>query len=247
MTNDTVAACLAGMSEPKGLDFSSYVGLILGTGTNTCYAEDPAYIKNVPIRPGALPMIINTESGNYNRMPRGDFDRLFDQITMDPGRHMLEKMTSGGYLGALTDYIIRMSEVESLFSPGFYREYGQCERLDTADLGTDLGNRSVLPFVKEQPDREMLAYLFANMIERAAKLAALQAAGAAVKSGCGRDRRKPVCIMAEGSTFYKLKGLEGAFNATMKSGLQDEYGIYTHVMTMEDAVIKGAAIAGLLQ
>ncbi|MDD5016813.1 MAG: hypothetical protein PHO15_01785, partial [Eubacteriales bacterium] len=82
-------------------------------------------------------------------------------------------------------------------------------------------------------------------IKRAAKLAALQVAGAAVKWGEGASRDKPVCITAEGSTYYKLKGMKDEIERYLQDWLRDKRGVYTKVIQVEHAVIKGAAIAGL--
>ena len=45
LLNDTVATLLAGKSESFGKSYSSFIGFILGTGTNTCYIESNAEIK----------------------------------------------------------------------------------------------------------------------------------------------------------------------------------------------------------
>ena len=44
-------------------------------------------------------------------------------------------------------------------------------------------------------------------MERAAKLTAVNLASIALKSGAGRDPRRPICVTADGTTFYELKGL----------------------------------------
>ncbi|HOU21648.1 MAG TPA: hypothetical protein PKX16_05435 [Kiritimatiellia bacterium] len=71
-----------------------------------------------------------------------------------------------------------------------------------------------------------------------------QVAGAAVKCGQGTDA--PICITAEGSTYYKLKGMQREVERFLAEWLLGERGIYTRTIQVDDAVVKGAAIAGLL-
>ena len=56
MLNDTVAALLAGHAiAPVGKKYSSYIGLILGTGLNAAYIQ--------PAREGIAKQIVVCESG----------------------------------------------------------------------------------------------------------------------------------------------------------------------------------------
>lgn len=78
------------------------IGLILGTGTNACYLED---IKNIetldPAQfPGQEHMVINTEWGAFGDNGELDFvrtkwDRAVDEMSVNPGKQIFEKMISG--------------------------------------------------------------------------------------------------------------------------------------------------------
>ena len=39
VTNDSTAAAFSGITADKNMGFDSYIGLIVGTGTNTAYIE----------------------------------------------------------------------------------------------------------------------------------------------------------------------------------------------------------------
>ena len=70
LLNDTVSALLAGAADvDEGMEYSSYVGFILGTGMNGAYIqnEDPSY-------PGLKKQIINCECGKFDMVARSDFD-----------------------------------------------------------------------------------------------------------------------------------------------------------------------------
>ncbi len=93
--NDTVGTLLAAAYNDPGAD----IGSICGTGHNTCYLE-----PRPPLRRG--PMIINLESGNFDRLSFNIFDQQLDRASEKPGEQRLEKMVSGRYLGELTRLVI---------------------------------------------------------------------------------------------------------------------------------------------
>lgn len=88
--NDTVAVQLAAAYKHDHVN----IGCIYATGHNTCYLE-PFADKAEP------PMILNLESGGFNRLAPGRFDTLLDEASEHPGEQRLEKMVSGRYMGVL--------------------------------------------------------------------------------------------------------------------------------------------------
>jgi hexokinase len=67
----------------------------------------------------------------------------------------------------------------------------------------------------------------------------------AVKSGQGTDPTKPICIVAEGTTFYQMKDLKFLTEFYLKQYLENKLGIYYEIISVENATLIGAAIAGL--
>lgn len=55
-----------------------------------------------------------------------------------------------------------------------------------------------------------------------------------------------ICMTIEGSTYNKLLWLKDEIEMYLSEWLKKKYNIYTQVIQVEDAVLKGAAIAGLL-
>lgn len=92
LINDTVGTLVAKSYQDKNAD----IGVIIGTGTNACYAE-----------PELGGEIINTEWGNFNKARRTAFDHLLDSQSDRPGQQVLEKMVSGMYLGEIALKVIR--------------------------------------------------------------------------------------------------------------------------------------------
>ncbi|MFA6075716.1 MAG: hexokinase [Negativicutes bacterium] len=93
--NDTVGTLLAAAMADETVD----IGSICGTGHNTCYRE-----MNYPTT--GEPMIVNMESGNFDRLEQNYFDKLLDSKSGSPGTQMLEKMVSGHYLGMLAGLVL---------------------------------------------------------------------------------------------------------------------------------------------
>jgi hexokinase len=83
------------------------------------------------------------------------------------------------------------------------------------------------------------------IIERAAKLTAANLSSAALKSGKGRNPARPICIVAEGTTFYKLKSLRSKVEFYLKQYLVDKKHVHYEIVNIDNATLIGAAIAGL--
>ena len=83
------------------------------------------------------------------------------------------------------------------------------------------------------------------VIARAAKLTAANLAATVLKSGAGTDPRKPVCINADGTTFYKTEYLKQYTEYYLHTYLQLEHKRYYRFVRIDDSPIIGAAIAGL--
>ena len=49
-------------------------------------------------------MLINMESGAYDKVPSGQIDLEFDATTLNPGDFAFEKTISGAYQGGLTGW-----------------------------------------------------------------------------------------------------------------------------------------------
>jgi hexokinase len=97
------------------------IGGIVGTGTNFCYLELLNNIHTLQAKQKeAFPrkqMIINIESGNFDKIPQNAYDRTLDNNSTNRGEHITEKMVSGLYLGELTRLVmIDLIEKGLLFS-----------------------------------------------------------------------------------------------------------------------------------
>lgn len=250
--NDTVTALLAGMAGFEDKQYDSYVGFILGTGTNTCYIEHNKNITKVKGLDAERSMVINIESGGFDKAPRGKIDLQFDAGTNNPGVHTFEKMLSGAYLGPLCLEVIRAAIEDELFSSQGCEKLRAIKKLDTKQVSDYLAEPSAAYspvgealFRASNYDKAMMEALIEAMVERAAKLTATNLAAAVLKSGKGQKADKPVCIVAEGTTFYSLPGLKEKVEEYLQEFLAGKKGRYCQIAQVEDATLIGAAIAGL--
>jgi hexokinase len=241
--NDTVG--VAGCMAHKLGEYGSLIGLVMGTGTNTCYIERSNNIEKINDAEEES-MFINVESAEFDPVSRGLFDRMLDDMTDAPGAAVLEKMISGRYVGNLFWLAVRQAALDGLLSKGFTEALGG-DMLDTIAMSAFLAdpyNGVYSDMCKTQSDRAFLYTVAQTLVLRGAKLIALEIAGAAIKTGMGQSSEKPVCVVAEGTTYYTLKGLKAETERIIKTWLEPK-GVYVILKKIDNAAIKGIGLIGL--
>ena len=256
IVNDTVATLLAAKATEGDKTYSSYLGFILGTGTNTAYVEKNRNIVKLQGLDPSGSMIINAESGSFDKLAQSNFDKAMDQKTQDPGHNPLEKMIAGGYLGGVGLELYKAAAKAGLFSAKAASAIGGIGALETMDLDSFCaafkkeGRDNPLDAIFADPDdAKMARRLGIPVFERAAVLTAIHLAAFCIKSGEGADDSAPIAINADGSTYYKTCAIP--FADTVKKELDDmlvqrrniHYCITPRVA---DAPMVGAAIAAML-
>ena len=252
LLNDTVATLLAGRGSAVGRNYDSYIGFILGTGTNTSYVErNSNIIKASDIDP-AKSQIVNIESGGFGKAPRGDIDKEFDAGSVSPGVNVFEKMISGAYLGPLCLKTAHVAARNGLFSRSAARKLRAVTAATTKDISDFLtlpeGGDNLLANAlagEKEDDVVTLYYLVDALVERAAKLTAINLSSAAIKGGKGQNPGRPVCIVAEGTTFYHLRSLKHRVECYLTQYLTNKKSIHYDIINVDNATLIGAAIAGL--
>ncbi len=94
-------------------------------------------------------------------------------------------------------------------------------------------------------DRSVLFYIIDRLIERAARLTAINLSSMVIKSGKGKNPCYPVCITAEGTVFHDLKTLKEKVEYYLRGFLIKSMKRYYEFVNVENAPLIGAAIAGL--
>lgn len=251
--NDTVATLLAGQAQTVGQPYSSYVGFILGTGTNTAYIEKTDQIDTISKDSShGETMIINTESGGYCGKNQGPVDKAFTAMTDQPELFHNEKMISGAYLGGLCRSALTTAAEQSLFSKEFGKQLQALEDLDTRDVSDLLSismtdQNPLKPLMQDAREDDIIItyHILNGIVQRAAKLTAVDLSAAVLRCGQGQNPLSPVLITVDGTTFFKLKDFQCRVDDYMRRHLTQRRGLYYRIVHAKDATLLGTAIAGL--
>lgn len=189
-----------------------HIGLIVGTGTNMAGFFEPGQIPKLPT-PWPRPMAVNLESGNYAPPHLTPWDDDLARATDNPGAHRFEKAVSGYYLPYLFARLLPL--------PGFDPARGAAG-LDDLRAG------------QAGP---VAAQVAEALVMRSADLVAAALAGLAdCYPGPGQ-----VVVLAEGSTFWKLRGYPERVRATLAALVGDRLTVTGRA----EANLIGAACAAL--
>ena len=256
VVNDTVATLLAAKATEGDKTYSSYLGFILGTGTNTAYVERNANILKLSGLDPEGSMIVNAESGAFDKLSRSKFDAAMDAKQPDTGNHPFEKMISGAYLGPVGLEVYKAAAKEGFFSKSAAERIAGLASLETMDFDNFTagcrkeGRDNPLDEIFADPsDAKMARRLGLPVFERAAVFTAVHLAAFVIKTGEGASPAAPVAINADGSTYYKTRAIP--FDETVRRELDDmlvkrrnvHYEITPQV---DDAPMVGAGIAAML-
>lgn len=254
LLNDTVATLLAGKATESAVRYSAYIGFILGTGTNVAYLEKNANIKKLPDLDRDGVMIINAESGAFDKIKQSEFDKAMDAGCIDTGRSVFEKMIAGVYLGRIGLEVYRAAAKERFFSPGAAERLAKLSTLESMDFDNFCaqiqGKRhNVLDDVfVDEADRVMARRLGTPVFERAAILTAVHLAAFIIKTGGGTNPASPVCVNIDGSTYYKTRTVD--FPTVVKAELDAllaPRNVSYALTCVDEAPMVGAAVAALLK
>ncbi len=248
LVNDAVASLMGGVACSDPSRYDGYIGFILGTGTNLCYSEPTELItKNPEAMAVGGSMIINTESGKYIRMPRAELDITLDNGTLIPGDHLMEKMTGGAYQGGMFLLWLKQAAQDGLFSAGTAANIAAMQSLQAMNIDKfcfdPLKSGELNDLCTQPDDIETILLLADAMFERIAKLTVLQFAGVLIRTGRGKSKVRPVCVVAEGTTFYKSKYFRPKLNYYFEHYLEKQLGRYIEIISADNANLIGTAAA----
>jgi len=251
LLNDTVATLLAGKSSSPSRSYDSFIGFILGTGTNTCYIERNVNIRKNKNLNQQRSQIINIESGDFKRPPRTELDILFDLTTNNPGSYMFEKMFSGGYFGGLTLFILKAAAAEGLFSDESAGAISGIDELTSVEANEfacgEVNNDNILTRItSSEQDTEYCRLIIDALTDRAARVVAASLSAVVLKSGKGLSESHPILITVEGTTFYKLHNFRSRFERYFTEYLSGERKRYVDFTAVEQSSLIGAALAALI-
>ena len=248
LLNDTVATLLAGKSATFGKTYDTFIGYILGTGTNTCYIENNSNIGKLKDSDITKSQIINIESGNYGNATQTDIDILFDQTTVNPGDYTFEKMISGGYLGGLCLTALKTASAEGLFTVTTAEKIKSLNELTSEELNSFISrdiSGSLSNCIDTPGDDEIVVAIIESIIHRAAKLVAGNLAAVILKTNKGRTPARPILITVEGSLYYKLLNMRYLIGMYLNEYLSGDKTRYIEFIEVRQSSLVGAALAAL--
>lgn len=251
LMNDTVSTLLAGQAATAGKEFDTYLGFILGTGTNACYIEQNSNITKAPQLDPEGSQIINIESGNFNKMPRTDIDIAFDNTTKLPGRYTFEKMIAGGYFGGLCTMALRMAAAEDVFSAEAEVRMKNMGELTSEEVNKfvsciDLKANVLSEVFVSEEDKAAATKIIEALIERAAKLVAASLAAVVLKTDKAKTPDKPILMTIEGTTFYKMKNFQIMFEAFLQGFFSGKNRRFYEIVEVPNSSLIGAGIAAIV-
>ncbi len=248
--NDTVAAMLGAMAQGAGQGSGSYMGFILGTGTNLCASFPNSLITKAPAlasKPGST--VINLESGGFDKLERSLVDLNYDATTANPGVQVLEKLLSGAYQGPMVLAYLRAAAEAGLFSPQCAVKLGALAALTARDISEFLvysGEEGENPLAfLTGADKDAALELLDAFFRRAARLTAATLAAVMGATGQGGDPKNPVNIAAEGTTFYRCPLLHKYLLEDMDALVAKKLHLYSRFVQGENPNLTGAALAAL--
>lgn len=249
--NDAAATLLGGLAHTKRTVYGSYIGYILGTGTNTCYLEQCKRIVKSPAACNCSgEMAVNIESGGFGKLTQGLSDQDLDRTTDFPGEMLLEKMVSGYYQGKVIYHTARRAADASLFSQHFTQGLEKIEGFSLRDVNAFCerfdGNNPLAQLCATPNDQAALDTIICTSFERAARLTVINLGAILLKTNTGTIPACPVCVTAEGTVFDQSKRLREKLNRYVHTFLNDTLDRFCVFQTIERPTLIGTAVAALL-
>lgn len=239
--NDTPATLLGGSAQLNKARYGGFVGMVAGTGFNTCCMLPENRIEKLGLT-GEEKMMLNLETGSFDGFPQGDFDAEMDKTLPDTGKYTGEKMCSGAYLGKLCLRTLQAAANEGVFS-----DMGRDFILGLQFMHTSTADKwgtGKLPKELIGDDGVNAVYIISELFDRAARCMTCTLCGILLLTGEGAG--KPVCISVDGSMFTKGR--------LFRPALEDYMAVYAgeimerkyEFVTGEEMSLIGTAAAILL-
>lgn len=254
LLNDTVAALLAGAADvPSSRKYSSYIGFILGTGMNGAYIQESNGCSCLPA--GFKSQIIVCESGKFSELPLSDADRIYDSKSAKPGKSLLEKMCSGAYLGPVSFELLKLACDDGLFTEKFADGIRKLETLTLIELdsflhaphGKENTIGALLASSGSEDDAVRVFELLDAVVERSASYSAALLCALIQASGGGHSPLEPVCVLCNGTTFYKTYRMQERIVCNINKYLGCEgQTLYYELISKDNDITLGTAIGGLI-
>ena len=238
LINDTLAVQY-GVAAHHHIPVSETMGLVCGTGANTCCALPTDRITKLSMQ-GSRPMLVNCESGAFDGVGGGTFDHLLHAQSVDPGQYAHEKMVSGGYQGTLCLLALQGAAAEGLFSPAAEALLDGLSALESRDADNMSGPLAAL----QGADRDTADAIIQAIFDRGAKITCCCLTAIMELTDAGKTT--PFSIGAEGSLFLKSRRFRDCLDRHMDAYTTGVLGRQYRFLTCPHTTFIGTAAAALL-
>ena len=231
--NDTTAVLLSGLvngAAPEGL-----IGLINGTGTNTCCILP---CSRIGMDEGN--MIVDIESGSFIPPQRSEIDLYLDNHTNAPGIYLEEKLVSGAYLGEVCRLALLKASKKGLFSDACAEKLEKLSSFSTPQADAFVSGE-MFDMLSKKEDISTARMICKAVFERAAKHIACTLT--AIMRYADFKTGSRVLVSADGSVFRKSRVFRSALEAYVSEYAADWNVEYVE---MENSTIIGTAIGALI-
>ena len=241
--NDTVAVLLGGAAQLDKRAYSGFIGQVSGTGTNTCVSLPVRQIGKLGM-PGERGMVVNLESGEYDGIKGGDYDRVLDLESHAPGQKHFEKLTAGVYLGELARLMLRGAADEGLLSDDCAAHVRALPLIDSSVIDAWASGEGFSLLGGNDADAAFARELSLSLFRRSARCMCINLLALTELAGGGKDR--PMCVLAEGSLVQKGRHYRPELERLLEKYGRQERGITIEFHVGEETTIPGSAAAAVL-
>ena len=240
--NDTAAVQLGGMAKHLQQGYTTCFGQVSGTGTNTCLPVRGEQIGKLGSK--AFDMIVNMESGMYDGLPLGLFDRELDKASHNPGQKRLEKMTAGVYLGELCRRALRQAASDRILSLSCAEKVYALEHVPSFLADAWAAGEALELIAADEDDKAFVSALSVFLFERSASVMCANLTAMAELADAGRNGK--AAVFAEGSLVQKNRIYQPKLKELLDRNLRTGLGRDVELVVEEDTTRPGAAAAALM-
>ena len=241
--NDTVAVLLGGAVHLDKSAYSGFIGQVSGTGTNTCVSLPVSLIGKLG-QSGERGMIVNLESGEYDGIEGGDFDRQLDAGSHNPGTKRFEKLTAGVYLGQLARLMLRGAADEGLLSEDGAAHVRALPQIDSSVIDAWASGEGFSLIGADLEDQAFAREISLALFRRSARCMCVNLVALTELAGGGHVR--PMCVLAEGSLVQKGRHYRPELERLLRQYGGQERGLTIELHVGEETTIPGSAAAAVL-
>ena len=240
--NDTAAVQLGGMAKHLHDGFAGCFGQVSGTGTNTCCTVPGE--KNTKLGDAAHDMIVNMESGMYDGLEQGSFDRRLDLESHNPGQKRFEKMTAGVYLGEVCRLALCQAAQDGLLSPACAEKVFALQHIDSLKADIWACGKGLEELEANAEDAAFISGIATYLFERSARFMCANLVAMAELTDAGKNGK--TAVFAEGSLVQHNHVYRPMLKALLEENLQKKLGRDVELVVEENTTLPGAAAAALL-